>query len=69
MKTYGLIPGIQSLLTIQRPISITHHIQVVKKKKTISTDAKKASDNIQCPFITKKKVCNPQHMRNKGEFA
>lgn len=57
MKNYGLIPGIQSLLTIQRPISIIHHIQVVKKKKkTVSIDAKKASDNIQYPFIMKKKM-------------
>ena len=33
MKNYGLISGLQSLLTIQRQISVTHHIQVVKKKK------------------------------------
>ena len=36
MKNYGLISGLQSLLTIQRQISVTHHIQVVKKKKRLS---------------------------------
>ena len=55
MKNYGLISGLQSLLTIQRQISVTHHIQVIKKKKkTILSDAKKASDNIQYPFIMEK---------------
>ena len=33
MKNYGLISGLQSLLTIQRQISVTHHIQVMKKKR------------------------------------
>lgn len=70
MKNYGLISGLQSLLTIQRLISVTHHSQVVKKKKkTILSDGKKASDNIQYTFIMEKIVHNPQYMRHKKEFA
>ena len=51
----GFIPGMQGFFNICKSIHVVHHINKLKEKnkKIISTDAKKAFDKIQHPFIIK----------------
>ena len=51
----GFIPGMQGWFNICKPINIIHHINRTKDKNhmIISTDAEKALDKIQQPFILK----------------
>ena len=51
----GFIPGIQEFFNIQKSINVMHHINKLKNKNhmIISTDAEKAFDNIQHPFMIK----------------
>ena len=50
------IPGLQGIFNIFKSISVIHHINSLKNKKhmIISTDAEKALDKIQHPFMIKK---------------
>ena len=56
----GFIPGMQGFFNIHKSISVIHHINKLKNKNhmIISTDAEKAFDKIQHPFmiITLQKV-------------
>ena len=49
----GFIPGMQIFFTIWKSINVIHHINKLKDKNhmIISTDAEKAFDKIQHPFI------------------
>ena len=49
------IPGMQGFFNICKSINVIHHINKLKDKNhmIISTDAKKASDKIQHPFMIK----------------
>ena len=51
----GLIPGMQRFFNIHKSINVIHHINKLKDKNhmIISTDAEKAFDNIQQPFMMK----------------
>ena len=51
----GFIPGIQGFFNIHKSISVTYHIDKLKDKNhmIISTDAEKAFDKIQHPFMIK----------------
>ena len=51
----GFIPGMQGFFNILKSISVTYHVNKLKKKNhmTISIDAEKAFDKIQHPFIIK----------------
>ena len=51
----GFIPGMQGFLNIQKSINVIHHINKLKNKNHMinSTDAEKASDKIQHPFMIK----------------
>ena len=55
------IPGVQIFLSICKSIDVIHHINKLKNKNhmIISTDAEKAFDKIQHPFLIKtlQKVC------------
>lgn len=56
MKTYGFNPRNTKFVNNSKTNQYNPPYPGSKEKKTISTDAKKASDNIQCPFITKKSL-------------
>ena len=69
----GFIPGMQGFFNIQKLVNVIHHINKLKNKThmIISTDAVKAFDKIQHPFMIKtlQKVGIenlPQH--NKGRI-
>ena len=49
------IPGMQGFFNIHKSINVTHHINKLKNKNDmiISTDAEKACDEIQYPFLIK----------------
>ena len=49
----GFIPGMQGFFNICKSINVIHHINKLKDKNhiIISTDAEKASDKIQHPFM------------------
>ena len=49
----GFIPGMQGFLNIQKSINVIHHINKLKNKNHMinSTDAEKAFDKIQYPFM------------------
>ena len=49
------IPGIQGFFNIRKSINVIYHINKLKDKNhmIISTDAEKAFDNIQHPFMIK----------------
>ena len=49
------IPGLPGFFNICKTINMTHHINKLKDKNhmIISTDAEKAFDNIQHPFMIK----------------
>ena len=51
----GFIPGMQGFFNIHKSINVIHHINKLKDKNhmIISTDAEKAIDNIQQPFMMK----------------
>ena len=52
----GFIPGMQGFINICKSINVVHHInkQKYKNHMIISTDAEKAFDKIQLPFMIKK---------------
>ena len=49
----GFIPGMQGFFSICKSINVIHHINKLKDKNhmIISTDAEKAFDKIQRPFM------------------
>ena len=51
----GLIPGMQGFFNICKSINVIHHINKLKEKNHMvtSTDAEKAFDKIQHPFMIK----------------
>ena len=51
----GFIPGVQGFFSIWKSINVIHHINKLKDKNhmIISTDADKAFDKIQYPFVIK----------------
>ena len=51
----GFIPGMQGFFNICKSIDVIHHINKLKDKShiIISTDAEKAFDKIQHPFMVK----------------
>ena len=51
----GFIPGMQGFFNIRKSINVIHHIKELKNKNLmiISTDAEKAFDKIQHPFMIK----------------
>ena len=51
----GFTPGMQGFFNICKSINVIHHINKLKDKNhmIISTDAEKAFDKIQCPFMIK----------------
>ena len=51
----GFIPGKQAFFNIHKSNNVIHHINKLKDKNhmIISTDAEKAFDNIQHPFMIK----------------
>ena len=51
----GFIPGVQGFFSIHKSINGIHHMNKLNDKKhmVISTDAEKASDKIQHPFMIK----------------
>ena len=51
----GFIPGMQGFFNICKSISVIHYINKLKDKNhiIISTDAEKAFDKIQHPFMIK----------------
>jgi hypothetical protein len=51
----GYIPGMQGWFNIQKPINITHYINILKDKNhmIISLHTEKAFDKIQHPFMIK----------------
>ena len=51
----GFIPGMQGFFNIHKPISVTHHINILKDKNhmIISIDGEKAFGKIQYPFLIK----------------
>ena len=51
----GLVPEMQGFFNIYKSINIIHHINKLKNKNhmIISTDAEKAFDKIQHPFVIK----------------
>ena len=53
----GLVPAIQGWFHIYEPVNMKHHIDKMKDKNDmiISIDAEKAFDEIQHPFMIKKK--------------
>ena len=59
----GFIPGMQGFFTICKSINVIHHINKLKDKNhmIISTNAEKAFDKIQHPFMIK----NSPESRNR----
>ena len=49
----GFIPGMQGFFNICKSINVIHHINQLKDYMIISTDAEKAFDKIQHPFMIK----------------
>ena len=51
----GFIPGMQRFFSIHKSINVLHHIKKLKDKNhvIILTDAEKAFDKIQHPFMIK----------------
>ena len=51
----GFIPGMQGFFNICKSITVIHHINKLKNKNHVilSTDAEKAFDKIQHPFLIK----------------
>ena len=55
MSKLGLTPGMQEFFSLHKSINVIHHINKLKDKNhmIISTDAEKAFDKIQQPFMIK----------------
>ena len=55
MTKWALIPGMQGFFNIHKSINVIHHINKFKDKNHMinSTDAEKAFDKIQHPFMRK----------------
>ena len=55
LQSSGCIPGMQGFFNIYKSISLIYHINKLKDKNhtVISTDAEKAFDKIQHPFMIK----------------
>ena len=51
----GFMPGMQGFFNVHKSINVVHHINKLKNKShlIISTDAEKAFDKIQYPFMIK----------------
>ena len=51
----GFIPGMQGFFNVCKSLNVIHHINKLKDKNhmIISTDAEKAFDKIQHPFMIK----------------
>ena len=51
----GFVPGMQGFFNICKSINVIYHIKKLKNKNDMirSTDAEKASDKIQHPFMIK----------------
>ena len=62
----GFIPGMQGFFNICKSINVINHINKLKDEShmIISTDAEKAFDKIQHPFMTK----NSLESRHKGNL-
>jgi len=63
----GFIPGMQGFINICKSINMIYHINKLKDKKhtIVSIDAKKAFDEIQHPFMIKKRTPpESRHRRN-----
>ena len=62
----GFMPGVQGLFNICKSVNVIHHINKLKDKNhmIISTDAGKAFDKIQHPFMIKKNPPESRHRRN-----
>ena len=58
----GFTPEMQEFFNIHKSINVIHHINKLKDKNDviISTDAEKAFDKIQHPFMIKKKTYRKQ---------
>ena len=50
---FGFIPGMHRFFNMHKSINVIHHVNKLKDKNRmiISTDAKKAFDNIEHPFM------------------
>ena len=72
MTKWALTPGVQGFFNIHKSINGIHHMNKLNDKKhmVISTDAEKAFDKIQLPFMIKKHPDNrnrrniPQHNKS-----
>ena len=64
----GFTPGMQGFFNFHKAINLIHYINELKNKNhmTLSTDAEKAFDKIQHPFIIKKK--KPQKVGIEGIY-
>ena len=64
----GFIPGIQGFFNIHKSINVIHHISKLKNKSHMitSTDAEKAFDKIQHPFMIKFKKNLPETRHRKN---
>ena len=62
-------PGMQGFFNICKSINVTHHISKMKDEKymIISTDAEKAFDKIQHPFMIK--TSQSGHRRNLPQHS
>ena len=51
----GFIPGMQGFFNIHKSINVIHHINKLKDRNLmiVSTDAEKAFDKVQHPFMIK----------------
>ena len=67
---FGFIPGMQGFFNICKSIHVIHHINKLKDKNHMitSTDAEKAIDKIQHPFMIKILQKNG-HRRNLPEHS
>ena len=59
----GFIPGMQAFFNIHKSIKVIYHINKLKNRNymIISIDAEKAFDEIQHPFMIKKKTPESGH--------
>ena len=66
----GFIPGMQGFFSIHKSINGIHHMNKLNDKKhmVIATDAEKAFDKIQCPFMIKTLPKNG-HRRNLPQYS
>ena len=62
----GFIPGTQGFFNICKSINVIYHINKLKDKNhmIISTDAEKAFDKIQHPFMIRPQLTSCSMMKN-----